>query len=421
MSIAGGYKVEKQQGAVSLLMMILISVLIFGYMAMQIRLGAEHAVAQVVYQSADALLGLLDSAMERSVYRYKTTACDSMPETALNLGKGSISVDAAQLLNDTCIVRLSAAIGTSRRSIEVGLNASAATSAWAVGKRASVASRVNGVWQLAATPLGEDLNDIFCHDLGNCWVVGNADSLAWYSAGVWTMKNPSTGENYSSVACVASDNCFVAGNNGSGNFIRHWNGVDWNNINYISAAVYDIQCPTSVCYAVGDGGLLLRYSGAWITESSALSTTFYALACFNANECWAVTDNDKKNFVLAHRNGGATWQTLNLPDNNAKTLRTIACSNNVCWAGGDVGELIRLQAGTWSYYGRISNHAWYGMACRDSDSACLVVGNNGAIGRYDGSNWVSETSATNHALNAVMFFPDSAATGVSVGLWREVY
>jgi len=402
-------------------MVLLISVLIFGYVAMQIRLSGEHTVAQISYQSGDALLGLLDSALERSAYRYKTTACDSMSESALALEYGTISVDAAQLQGSLCVLKLTAIIGNAKRSIEVGLTSSAGISAFAVGKRASVVSLVNGAWQLVPTSLTEDLNDTYCFDASNCWIVGDADTLVLYQSGVWTVKNPSSGENYSAIACAASDNCFVAGNNASGDFIRRWNGTDWSAPTYVSARVLDIQCPSTICYAVGEAGLLLRYNGSWNAETSSISSDFNALACTSGLECWAVTSNDKKNFVLVHRNGNSSWQTVYLADNNAKTLRSIACSNTYCWAGGDNGHAIRYASGNWSYAGKIDSHAIYAMSCRDSDNACVAVGNNGSVLQYDGSSWTAATSATNHALNAAAFFAESAATTVSANLWREVY
>ena len=412
---------RKQRAAVSLLMVLLISILIFGYVAMQIRGGAEQSMAQVSYYQGDALIGLLDSALERSAFRYKSTPCDSMVEGPLSFGSGSISVDSAQLQNTTCVLQLSASIGEAKHRIEVGLTSSAGVNAWSVGQRAGVATRSGVVWQLNATTYTNDINDLYCFDNANCWVAGDSDILVQVNNSVWSSASPASGESYRAIACNTSSSCFVAGSNGSGDFIRHWNGSDWNSISYISAVLRDIQCPSStICYAVGDGGLLLRYDGSWNTESSAIATDFNALACTSASECWAVTSNDKKNFVLAHRSASSVWQTMTLADNGAKTLRSIACSNGVCWAAGDNGAAIHYVAGNWSYYGKIDSHAIYGLSCRDADDACLAVGNNGTVLFYDGSAWLAETSATNHALNAVMLFPDSAATMVSMGLWREL-
>lgn len=412
---------KKQRAAVSLLLVLLLSVLIFVYVAMQIRLGGEQTAAQVSYSQSRKLLAMLDSALERSAYRYKSTACSSMVESAVSFESGSISVDSATVQGSTCVLKISAMLGDFSRSIEIGLTSSAGASAWAVGKRASLQTRINGVWQLSSTSYSDDFNDIFCFDVTNCWLAGAADALAWLNAGVWTAFNPTSGENYYAIACLAVDDCFVSGSNSGGDFIRHWNGSDWNSISYFSAPLRDIQCPNTVCYAVGDGGLLLRYNGSWNSESSAISSNFYALACSSDSQCWAVTDNDKKNFVVAYRNASATWQQVMLSNTSAKTLRSIACSNSRCWAGGDNGEVIYYNGASWSYYGKIDSHAIYGISCRDSDNNCVAVGNNGSVSLYNGASWGAETSVTNHALNAVAFFDASASSSIALGLWRESY
>jgi len=420
MSSARRLSIAGQTGAVSMLMVLLISVLIFGYMSMQIQIGARQSVAQITYLPGDALQGLLDSAVERSAYRYKSTACGSMVESSVTLEVGVISVDAASVQGNQCVLQLSAAIGDAKRTIEVGLNNGAGYSAWAIGARANVTQRVSGAWQLVGDPYSDDLNDIFCFDSTSCWVVGDTDALALLSNGTWTAKNPSSGETYRSIACSDSNTCFVAGSNGTGNFIRRWNGSNWNSITYVSGLLLDIQCPTSVCYAVGKGGLIMRYNGSWSSETNPITSDINALACLSVSECWAVTANENKKYVVVHRNDSATWQSVTISDVNAKVLRSIDCSNNRCWAGGDVGYMIRLVAGSWSSFGQVGNHAFYAMSCRDSDNACIAVGNNGVTYFYNGSAWSEETSATNHQLNAVAIFEESAATSVSVGLWREM-
>ena len=416
-----GYCHHRQSGAVSLLMVLLISVLIFSYVLLQIRGGGEQTLAQVQFEQSELLLGLLDSALERTAYRYKSTSCDALPESSIALADGTFSVDSATLANGVCTAKLSANIGDTKRSIEVSFSSTAGVSAWTAGQRGDITSRANAIWQLNAVTFSQDLNAIYCFDANSCWIAGDNDTLLFGSASAWATLNPSSGESYRAITCSASDNCFVAGSDGSNEFIRQWNGSNWSSIAYVSARINDIACPSTICYAVGDAGAVMRYDGAWSSETSALSSDLNALACIDDSECWAVTSNDKKNFVYAHRVGTSTWQTLSVAENSAKILRSIACSGASCWAAGDNGAMTVYASGAWSYYGTIDVHAIYDIACRGSDNHCIAVGNNGSVSYYDGSSWTKETSASNHAINAAALFSESAATVVTFGLWRETY
>lgn len=411
---------RQQRGAVSILLILVIMSLLFGYVLMQLRLSGQQTVAMVNYQQGDALLGLLDSAVQRNAYRYQSQSCDSLAEGPITLNGGNMYVDSAAMVNGQCVLQLRVSQGDASRRLEVGLISNPVGNAWSVGKRGSMALKSAGVWQLYGSFSSEDLNDLYCFDMNDCWISGSNDTLLHGVSGSWTAQNPASGENYQAIACSASDNCFVAGSNAGGNFIRHWDGNTWNGISYVSDLVLDIQCSGSVCYAAGNNGLLLRYNGSWVSESSTISTDFTALACVSDSECWATTARFKKNFVLAHRSGSSTWTRLTLAENNAKNLNAIACVNGNCWAGGDNGAMIRYVAGSWSYQGSVDSHAIYAIACRSSDNHCVAAGNNGSLLSYAGVSWQSDASPLHHAQNAVAYFdqvPGSSA--VTVGLWRE--
>jgi photosystem II stability/assembly factor-like uncharacterized protein len=137
------------------------------------------------------------------------------------------------------------------------------------------------------------------------------------------------------------------------------------------------------------------------------SGNFRAIAGSSLTDMWAVGD------------GGAVWQSDGSPwaqrsSGLLANLESVFASDaQHAWAVGQGGALLVWNG---SFFAPTSiggstpalNGVWASGA-----NNVFVVGNNGFIARYDGSNWLSQTSSTSQNLRAV--FGVSATRAYAVG------
>jgi hypothetical protein len=177
----------------------------------------------------------------------------------------------------------------------------------------------------------QGLFGVFCSGSKNCWAVGNFRSgtgnqtlTEHYTGTTWTVvssPDSSTSQNnfLTGVWCVTTNDCWAAGYyvNGSNKkqtLTEHYGGTMWtlflppNTSANASNILLGITCvTTSDCWAVGAHGqakppapdsndqtLTEFWDGtAWSIAPSQSTTSFehndlYAVACLDANNCWAV-------------------------------------------------------------------------------------------------------------------------------------
>lgn len=134
---------------------------------------------------------------------------------------------------------------------------------WIAGGGGTVLKTINGglSWLPLSTPSGTNgLFDIFSHDGTRVWVGGDVGRLLKSANGGLglTAVNLDTFSTYRAIEFVSNSVGWAAG----GGAIKYTadGGLSWTNESSgINAIIRDIACPdSSVCYAVGDDGLILR-------------------------------------------------------------------------------------------------------------------------------------------------------------------
>jgi len=96
---------------------------------------------------------------------------------------------------------------------------------------------------------------------------------------------------------------------------------------------------SSDCWAVGDNGLILHWSGSqgsWSIVPSPTANNLNSISCVGSSDCWAVGDGG----TIIHT-GGIFWGSVASPTTN--NLNSISCtSSSDCWAVGNSGTIVRV-------------------------------------------------------------------------------
>ncbi len=174
--------------------------------------------------------------------------------------------------------------------------------------------------------------------------------------------------------------------------------------NLFGVSCVAIDNNSSLCFAVGESGTLVKYlqvnlqpSYKWLTQPSFTTKTLRGVLCFNATSCYAVGGDDTANSGEIWAYNGTNWS---LQANNVGSLNGIGCTANNCFALGNNGLILKQTGNSWAPENSGTTNNLNSFACYNA-SLCFAVGSGGTILNYDGTNWSSSTSGTNINLNGV--------------------
>ncbi|MBS1253593.1 MAG: Ycf48-like protein [Anaerolineales bacterium] len=158
-------------------------------------------------------------------------------------------------------------------------------------------------------------------------------------------------------------------------------------------------------WAVGAAGAILRYDGeAWRKGASPTDETLHAVAFGSAIDGWAVGEAGT---VL--RYDGTEWRRRSAPTTAADDVYDIALTDDGAWAAGRrfntvtrqfEGLILRFADGTWTETAIPQTTSLYAVAFSAPDQG-WAVGKAGAVLRWDGNEWKTDSSADGADLYAV--------------------
>jgi len=245
----------------------------------------------------------------------------------------------------------------------------------------------------ASTQAGTGINDnfsgdactssSFCMAVGNYGSNGRAVGLAerLTGGGSWVVTapvvSPPHGWNVfaNEVACASPASCLFVGSHWAGqtgpsaNLAEFWNGTSWQIVTAPApvpkgiAGLTDVACPTTkFCLVTGQAGLSGRGQAAAYTWTNgtkwarisvphprgALNSELGGLGCFNASNCMAVGDYQKRlghSIPFAARWHNGRWQLLTTPSVPGQRLtefQAVSCpAATLCVAAGETVENTR--------------------------------------------------------------------------------
>ncbi|HQJ52016.1 MAG TPA: hypothetical protein PKW05_09610, partial [Anaerolineae bacterium] len=257
-------------------------------------------------------------------------------------------------------------------------------------------------WMMAALVLGATL----------------ARTAAASSPGDWRcwgpgLPDPCRNGLYSITIDPSQGRIWAVGDRGT---ILHWDGYTWSKqANPAAANLRGVaaQGPQKA-WAVGLEGTVLRYdSGTWTLSGPATSNWFRTVALVpgTSGHAWAACD--KAGAGLWFYWNGSSWS--NRYANRYQTFSGTVWAMEVLgaesgWAVGSVvgsvggsvgqvGQLLRLGSDGWTRHATVAEEL-YGVALRTASDG-WAVGKQGALYRWNGSDWTAVASPTKETLHAV--------------------
>ena len=164
-------------------------------------------------------------------------------------------------------------------------------------------------------------------------------------------------------------------------------------------------------WAVGDGGMILRYSGgSWGVVSSPTSKTLRSIFMFSQSDGWAVGDGG----TILRFQGGPQWVMIGSPTTN--DLRSVnLLDSNHGWIVGAGGTILHYDGTVWSSASAFTSSNLNSVFQVNSQEA-WAVGDSGTIIEWTGVAWYPYTPSPpllgNPDLHSVFF---SGSQGLIVG------
>lgn len=294
-----------------------------------------------------------------------------------------------------------------------GVSCSTATHCLGVGADGVIVSTVDFVtWSSTLTdnPL-LFAAAVACTTLTKCLAVGrllNGDvAVAGTTDGgnSWSGRStPPIPGGLVGIACPSSTICFAVGP--SGTILKTIDaGATWSSqTSGTTEWINGVSCPsTTVCFAVtNNAGILATTDGtSWSPQSSGLPfTSLEGVACTSVSSCLVA---GFQGTILATTNGGQTWSPQN--SGTSGDLVALTCpSSTTCYATGSLGTIIATTnwGSAWSNQSSGISTYLYSVSCASTYS-CVSVGDFGVIlgTRNAGTTWLAQISGTRNFLGGV--------------------
>lgn len=208
--------------------------------------------------------------------------------------------------------------------------------------------------------------------IGNyrAWAIGTNDGdemIAQYIDGTWVRYPPDASipdEDFLGIYVLDQDDIWISG--GHRTFL-HWDGTSW------TTTAVDTSGPAA---------------------NKVPNSDYYAIACPNSDDCWAVGDKNASMSTIAHWDG-AIWTREDASVAN-QDLHAITCtSSSDCWAAGDSRTFLHYDGNNWgtgSVDISVYNTTYNSLSCPASND-CWAAGDSGALAHWDGSSWLGVSSS----------------------------
>jgi len=440
-----------QGGAVMMIAILFLLVIVAVMAQTLVTMSGSDVLDSADHANATETLFIAEAAIERASWQLVNgSSCSTLaPQGPFALGRGSYSITSSLLGSNLCSITVTAALGSSNRTIEADLSVGG-SGGWAVGDddsgRATLLNWDGTSWTSTGPWPGvpnEKLHSVHCTDSTNCWAVGKksggAVMLRWQGSSWVRHANSASipAVDLNGVYCVDANDCWSVGKKNGGAVTLHWDGNDWSRITTVVLPDKDlaaIHCAASDdCWAIGKrnggSGLFAHWDGnSWSQGSSTFTVLNKDLSdvfCTASNDCHAVGKKGTFSENITRRTSGNWFTNITFFALPRVDLRGINCSaSNDCWVVGQKSgsEMIGHWNGTsWSRFtsATVSNENLNAVAVVSSTEA-YTVGDKGTIAHWDGAIWSDQTSPTTKKLRSVSVVSGNGSGGTGNLInWHE--
>ena len=285
---------------------------------------------------------------------------------------------------------------------------------WAVGDYGTIVKYENEKWMDLPKITTKNLHSVHFINQDFGYIVGDSGIILKYNGNKWIKQYSPTSLDLKSIFIVDENNAWVAGGNllnNKGGIILKYDGINWevqlhNLSNYLNSIYF--TSPTNG-FAVGthdpDNGFILKYDGkSWTEQYTSVYPNIFFTACFTDSiHGWVSGNNGILNYDGMQWSEQGIWgdvTSICLPDTNHGWV----VGSKII--GSPAPHMLKYDGKQWTDYTdsllldipstNILNSIYFTDAKHG-----WAVGEFGAIVRYNGRNWISETI---DQINPVAFY-----------------
>ncbi len=295
-----------------------------------------------------------------------------------------------------------------------GLDCTSVSACMAVGGNGKAFFWNGTTWSTSTTGTIETLNGISCFDTA-CTAVGDNGTVLRWESSAWASQTSGSTSHFLDVSCANASWCVAVQAGGN---IMDWNSLDWTLIdNLTSTNLYGVSCTydegvNSFCIGVGESGVaVLSDSGnAWKYATGGIVQNLRDSSCPDANTCVMVSDDGR----VFYKNNNEWLHEVPV---SAATWNSVACTNSVCFAVGNGGEIARWSGVGFSWErveANLTTENLKAISCISS-SSCVAVGDNGTLVRMSSGVWSLLSSPSTANLNGVFCRSGTPVVCVATG------
>ena len=290
-----------------------------------------------------------------------------------------------------------------------GISCPTASICYAAGDFGEIYKTTNGgaSWSVQRTTL-VFFAGISCPDTMTCYAAGGGGEVIRTVDGGATWAASGTPDPYDlfAISCSSTTSCAAVGANGA--VVTTTNGTSWAVAANANNVLYGVSCTPNHCAAVGLGGIVEEYNGAfgsWAGAGNLGSTDLYAVSCPSDTSCIAVGAlGTGLALVVPAGSPIETWVADNAP--TQASLFGISCQASLaCGVAGDYRTTGMTSAGGsgWSVQMDGLHIGMNAISCPGALSVCYVAGEWGLVGKTTdrGATWSATSLGMQRNFDAI--------------------
>ncbi len=290
------------------------------------------------------------------------------------------------------------------------------TDGWAVGYNGSILRWNGSEWQTFNTPTADYLYDLTMISSTDGWIVGDGGTFLHWDGSAWSIVPVNSASPISSVweiDAASVDDIWSIGFDNGANVIWHWNGSDWfigeYNFDSIEYSGITVTPGTngSDAWVVGDSAFITHWNdSSWIPVNEPYTKRLHAIEMLSPSDgwiggsAWPVAPGD------AFHWNGINWKIKNMMDTYGLDFYS-GPEGTIGWSVGVWGDINKWDGTTWTSVSSPTpidldsvdivsyDEAWAVGTGNDPDHGYQI---RGVITHYDNSEWITVTLPTTTTL-----------------------
>jgi len=276
------------------------------------------------------------------------------------------------------------------------------TFGFAVGSSGTILRWNGATWSTQSSPVSSTLNGVDIFNSTYALAVGASGRVLRWNGATWsTVATISNSPTLNKVSAWNGTFAFIAGTRGNNGYVyKSTNGgsswsQDYSNSLYLRGVKI---LNRTLAFAVGESGVIARWTGSWSTFYSPTSDELYSIGAYNNTLAYAV-GGDSGNAV-AIKWDGVSW--TNSYDEAYNSLQDVVVLNNRTYGVG-LDAVIVENNGTWNrnfdFPEAYEGNNTAGITCTADQDSCSEINSFPALNaNYSACRANQEVNATVHTI-----------------------